>query len=192
MDGQGDRPTTTDAAVPSRRPPGDRAGLRFGWSVALIVLAVGVAAAWGFGRGDSFLYQDRYWLDASGRHPTVQVERVDQHTMLALVRSDRAWAFVAASILLIPLWFAIWRRTGIAGGRWIGAAWSMSVAIAVVVLVATRPVRPGMTLHGFYGSFIAAGVLLAVAFLVAPERRDDDAIEAITVARLLRRHRQSA
>ncbi len=168
-----------------------RAGLRFGWSVALIVLAVGVAAAWGFGRGDRFLYQDRYWLDESGLHPTVHVERADNQTMLALVRSETAWAVVAASILLIPLWFVAWRRTGIAGGRWIGAAWSVSVAIAVVVLVAARPVVPGMTLHGFYGSFIAAGIVLTAAFVVAPERRDDDAIEAITVARLLRRHRAS-
>jgi hypothetical protein len=164
----------------------ERAGLRFGWAVALLVLALMTAVAWSAWRGDMFVYQSRVEVQQGGKY--VALIRADRQSALDLVRAERGWQMVAASFALVPLWFVAWRRFRIAGGRWIGIAWSLSAGAAVIALVAQRPLVPGMEGHGYCPSVVAGAVLLAAAFVVAPATRDPEEMSELQVKSLLRKH----
>jgi len=172
-------------ATPQRRD--ERAGLRFGWAVALLAFALVTAVAWSADRGDMFVYQSRVEPREGGRY--VAVVYADQQSALDLIRAERGWQAVAVSFALVPLWFIAWRRFRISGGRWIGIAWSLSTGAAAIALVAQRPLAPGMTGHGYYPSVVAAAVLLASAFVVAPLPRDPEALSELQVKSLLRKQK---
>jgi hypothetical protein len=177
----------------SGRTARERAALRIGWAAGLMALAWFITGAFGFGTRAAFLYQIDY------AHPLSTYPygyfMGEQRTLFGLARREPAWAATVAAIVLNPLWFVMWRRTALPAGRGIGVVWSLSVTAAVIALGASRKVAPGMELHGSWPSLTAAGVFLALAFVVAPRavrRANEDEVDAFTLRRLLRKQRERA
>jgi hypothetical protein len=117
----------------------------------------------------------------------------------ALVSGDPFWYFAFGTLAAALAWFVWWRRSAMAYGRVLGVAASLAGAAAVRVAVGRSFVAPASppdstwttTFGGTFWLLVAAGVCLALAFLVAPPPRDPDAIDAAEAARLRRLHRES-
>ena len=142
--------------------------------------------------GDRFLFVRTVYVfrSSQGQSTSIPVDVFGlppmSWTLLELVTSDAGWAALALSLLLAPLWFVAWRRGLSPAGRAIGIVWSASALFAACILVSRRSQEvlsamgssPSTAIGGSYWTLIAAGVLLAAAFAVAPAPVAREAEEA--------------
>jgi hypothetical protein len=105
-----------------------------------------------------------------------------------LVAAGWGWRLAVASAVGAPLWFLIWRRTGPASARSLGAAWSFSTAASVVAL-ALLP-SGGEDWNQAFWVLAAAPCFAGVAFLRAVPA-DAAASNPYQMRALLRRQRKA-
>lgn len=178
------------------------------WAVILVgvALVMGIAPNWFIGR--SFLAMDSFvqLQDAPGRD--ICMGRYG-NSLRWLVTHDVVWACAIATLALPPLWFWWWRRSATAFGGAIGTMLSLAAAVAVIYAVTQTPATfsssyahwPSSPVilgtehvekNGNHWTLVAAAMLFAIAFLVAPAPRDPESVNALQVRGLVRRHRKTA
>ena len=165
----------------------DRARRRAAFGVALVVHALLVAAATAFLAGRSFIRveddppKQTYDMSARGYVTTSRW----WHTAVEMVRQRPTWAVLAASMMLAALWYLWWRRTRVPFGRGVGVVLSLATTTGFALQFRTAW-GGGLVLWTF------SALLLAAAFLVAPEPQDREALDDAKVRALVRKHGKSA
>jgi hypothetical protein len=157
---------------------------RMRWAVALLVVGVVVAFAPGLAADMAFLRVVHIW-HVDGRGEWIELvgltrfdrTRVDGSELgtsaLDLVRTEVAWAAIAASLGVVSLLFGWWRRDGFPFARWAGVGCSMAAAVSVIALVASMRGLSDVP-SGNWWTVPLGGALMAAAFVVAPAPRVRD------------------
>lgn len=166
-----------------------RAGAaRMRWAVALLVLGLVVAIVPSVVSGVRFVRAVIVWSipATSGQWRGRWRDVCDEHgfhpfgpfpegtSAIDLIRSDTAWAVVAAALALVPLLFGWWRRADVGFARTAGITCAVAASASVVALVASIPDQSHLPV-GVWWTVPLGGALMAAAFVVAPapRRRDE-------------------
>lgn len=99
-------------------------------------------------------------------------ERYHLIDLIDLLGRDVGWTAVVGTLVALPLWFWLWRRSAMSGARGIGVAAAVATAVGAVGL-AMFPANAQVTSgpDGLFWLHVVAGLCYAVAFRLAPPPR---------------------
>ena len=159
-------------------------------AIVCLVVSFGIVPNWLTDR--RFFVVDGVYVAGPWKHDRADWE---SHSLWSFVSRDWPWAVAVATLHMIPLWYAWWRRSAMPVGGLIGVVLSLGTATALWLCIAdvrssleetVAELRTG----GYHPMLVASAVGFAVAFLVAPPPRDRSEPNALAVRRLVRRHRK--
>jgi hypothetical protein len=165
----------------------DRAERRRTWGWRLIALGFLLAVSVPVVAGREFLEFARTNRVLFGAWAGQTYTSRFSESLWELVVRDAGWAAVSLSLVLLPIAYWRWRVSGTRLWRTLGGALAVAVALAVSILTFTQSVGEAQPALGL----AFAALVSATAFLVAPPSHDPEGLDALSIRRLVRRHRRS-